>query len=669
MESELSNGTASKQTTSSSSCGSVSKDEVKQATPGTRNAFYLLIFGQSILGVALYLLTSIGPNGSIIFIPSVLLLGLLMAWATRFLFRITALSCSRALTVDSTNNDLEQQAHAGAAELKAEIRMRKTAEASIRASEERYRTLVNSSPQYIMSTDSEGRIEFINRTVPGLNEKDVLGTPIYKYLPEKFHFEVRSVLERVFATAETGTYETEGPGPHGSVAYYSTVVAPVKTGSRVTSAILIANDITERRKVELDLVRAKEAAESGNRAKSDFLATMSHEIRTPMNGVIGFTNLLLETPLNTEQKEFCEIIKKSGEGLLELINDILEFSKLEAHKVRLEQRLFDLQSAIQTAVAFVSRKAADKRLKLVINFSEASNLKVIGDEIRLRQVLLNLLDNAIKFTEAGKVTLDLQVESCQKHLFKFRFSVTDCGIGISPEKIQLLFQKFTQIDASTKRRFGGTGLGLAISKQLVELMGGELGVESEPNHGSTFWFTLPLIVEADGENLLLSREKSLAATRSVASPETLSRARILVAEDNPVNRLVLVRMLERLRCTVALAEDGKEAIQKYRPELYDCVLMDCNMPNMDGYEAASIIRKSEDEDHHIPIIAVTANAMNGDRERCLAAGMDDYISKPIQRPELERLLEKYLSRPEPESDTSTSLLGQQRPESPQTKKV
>jgi two-component system sensor histidine kinase/response regulator len=604
-----------------------------------------IYFPFSVYGVELSSLWRVLEHAVWVFFEDIVLI-----WSCFVSRRETRRMCDEQFANQSLNVDLELKVSKRTGELEAEIRTRKEAEEVIRTSEERYRTLVNSSPQYILSTDREGRIQFLNRVAPGIKLEEAMGALIYNHIPKRYHVQVRDTIERVFTTGETGAYEIEATGPNGTWAFYSTVVAPVKTGEKVTSVILIANDITERKKAESDLVRAKEAAEAGNRAKSDFLATMSHEIRTPMNGVIGFTNLLLETPLNNEQKEFCEIIKKSGEGLLELINDILEFSKLEASKVKLEKRLFDLHSAVQTAVAFVSRKAADKKLKLVINFSEASNVKVVSDEIRLRQVLLNLLDNAIKFTASGKVTLDLQVESCRKQLFKFRFSVSDTGIGIPQDKLDRLFQKFTQIDASTKRRFGGTGLGLAISKQLAELMGGEMGVESQLGQGSTFWFTLPLEVESDGENLALSREKSLAVTRSVAPLEDAGRARILVAEDNPVNRLVLVRMLEKMRFTVALAEDGKEAVQKYRPELYDCVLMDCNMPNMDGYEATSLIRQSEKQDEHIPIIAVTANAMNGDRERCLAAGMDDYISKPIQRPELERLLAKYLSKSQPVGD-------------------
>jgi signal transduction histidine kinase/CheY-like chemotaxis protein len=449
--------------------------------------------------------------------------------------------------------------------------------------------------------------------------------------------------------------------------------------------------LDEAERLRLDAERARDLAEAALRVKSDFLATISHELRTPLNGILGLTDMLLATRLDDEQRELAGAVLKSSDTLIGLINDVLDFSKIEAGRLVLDVKEFDPKPVLEQVVQALSVTARNKSLQLNLTPDLALPHNVLGDSGRLRQVLLHLVGNALKFTERGSVTVSAAEATRDGTRAVLRFLVRDTGIGIAPDTVAAIFQPFTQVDTSTRRRFGGTGLGLAICKRLVGQMGGEIGVESELGRGSAFWFTVPVglpaeasqrrddanptVIVAPAAPLIVALHRSLRPPS--ASPQSLrppslrppsqrpatqrpkslrppslrprasdpARPWVLLVDDNAVNLKVAAHALKKLNLNVVPAANGVEALELFPSRSFDAVLMDCQMPEMDGFEATARIRDREASiAWRTPIIALTANAMEGDRERCLASGMDDYIAKPLKIETLRDTLTRWIGQ-------------------------
>jgi signal transduction histidine kinase/ActR/RegA family two-component response regulator len=398
----------------------------------------------------------------------------------------------------------------------------------------------------------------------------------------------------------------------------------------------------QRRSTQLEEARVK--AEAANQAKSEFLATMSHEVRTPMNAIIGMTELALHTDLTLEQQRYLETVKTSADSMIQVLNDILDFSKIEAGKLDLHPVPFRLRESLSQNLAALSIRASEKNLELACQVGRDVPDWIIGDPNRLGQVMTNLVGNAIKFTDRGEVFVRVKVEaaSADSNSITLRFSVADTGIGIAPEKQQIIFESFVQADGSTTRKYGGTGLGLSISSRLARMMNGRIWVESDSGRGSTFYFTGEFekpagLVETPHQEQITHHARSLKLTDKVDRPR-----HVLLAEDNPVNQQLAVELLQMRGHSVRIAGNGNEVLSALERESFDVILMDCQMPDMDGFQATAAIRGREKlSGEHIPIIAITGYAMKGDRQRCLDAGMDGYICKPIRSKELFEVVEQF----------------------------
>ena len=638
-------------------------------------------------------------------------------------------------------------------------------------------SIVESSEDAILSWTREGRVTSWNAgatALYGYQPDEIVGRPLEVLVPPERAGEAKVMLNQILSGARIGHFESERVRKNGTHVDVSVTLSAIRdrTGDVVGGAT-IARDITDAKRMEAALAAAADQAMETSRLKSEFLATMSHEIRTPMNGVIGLNGLLLRTDLDPSQRRHAEGVRTAGEALMAIINDILDFSKIEAGKLVIEPVDFDLSQLLEEVAGLLAEGAHAKGLELATDIQPDLPAALRGDAGRVRQVLVNLASNALKFTERGEVVIRVRLVEQDSELVTVRFEVVDTGIGIAHEQRQRLFDPFSQADASTTRRFGGTGLGLAISTQLTEAMGGEMGMESEPGEGSTFWFTVPLergaqlsspkplahllaggrvlvvddnqtnrtILDAqlrswdmhpelaengdqalacleaaaargrrhalaildmnmpgmDGVELArrIAAEPALAsiplvlltsggdvdaataralgivarltkparqshlydalvrAVAPVPSPTPVAAARpqetpgnrgqILVVEDNSVNQMVAVGILAELGFTPEVVNDGVEALEATATNRYEAVLMDCHMPRMDGYEATAQIRTQEGTERHTPIIAMSAGALQGDRERCLEAGMDDYLAKPVTPDDVEAALSRWVT--------------------------
>jgi PAS domain S-box-containing protein len=531
----------------------------------------------------------------------------------------------------------------GAAEA---LRLEKVAAEAVRESEERFRLLIDGVKDYaIFMLDVDGHVTSWNegaKRLKGWDAQEILGSYFSKFYTEEAVAAGHPEHELELAEAE-GRYAEEGwrVRKDGSKFMADVTITAIRDESgKLRGFSKVTRDITERKRAEEALRLAKEsadalcmekeAAEATSLAKSLFLANMSHELRTPMTGILGFLQLALEEDLAPVPRKYLETTQSSARSLLRILNDILDMAKIEAGKLTIEEKPFSLPLCITEAVDIITPEVLRKGLDFAISVAEEVPDTVVGDQVRLRQVLINLIGNAVKFTEGGKVVLRVTAgRATSDGKREFTFAVTDTGIGIPDDKKGLLFQAFSQVDDSHTRRYGGTGLGLAITREIVELMGGTISFESEEGVGSTFSFTIPL-AEAGLECDVLPAAESLSFEAITTAQAGERIPRVLLAEDDSTIRQVLGLMLKRSNYNLDIAEDGQKAVEMWEKAEYDIVLMDIQMPRLNGFEATRVIREKERaRGGYTPIVAMTAHARKEDKESCLAAGMDAYISKPI----------------------------------------
>ncbi len=517
--------------------------------------------------------------------------------------------------------------------------------ASERALTERYQDLIDNASDVIYTHDLDGRLLTLNKAGQALTGYGAPsdGPLFFLDLVSPGSLEAaQRMLRNVMGAGVPVSGELELRTAHGIQVVVDLAIRLVRRAGQPASVFGIARDATARRRVEAELQRAREAAEASSRAKSDFLANMSHEICTPMNGLVGMTDLVLETPLDSEQREHLMTVKSCAESLLRLLHDVLDFSRMEAGTLGLDPLEFGLRDSIGAVTALFGPQAAAKHLSFDVMVGPDVPDRVVGDPGRLRQILANLVGNAVKFTPEGRVAIEVALASEGEEQVEVGFAVSDTGIGIPAEKHLVVFEPFAQGDGSTARRFSGTGLGLSISARLVTLMGGQLEVESEPGGGSRFSF-----VARFGKGRRPVPEAPAPAPPSEAE-EAGEGLRILLAEDNVVNQRLTQRLLEKRGHRVTVVPGGAQAVAAASRERFDLVLMDVQMPGMNGFEATDALRALEaGTGRRTPIVAITAHALSGDRERCLEAGMDAYISKPVRAYELYTAVETLARRKTP----------------------
>ncbi|OYU45797.1 MAG: hypothetical protein CFE44_05605 [Burkholderiales bacterium PBB4] len=528
--------------------------------------------------------------------------------------------------------------------IRTDITARKTFETQLAEQLRFVEVLLEATPTAIYLKDTQGRYLRFNKAFEdlfGIQRADWIGKTVFDIAPGAAEFmhsmDLELLRDKTVQTYEANFIHRQSGEPRDGL-YWK---APLTNAQgEVTAIVGTILDITTKNKAEEELRQARRVAEAANQAKSDFLANMSHEIRTPMNGVIGMTDLALDTELTAMQREYLNVVKNSAQSLMVILNDILDFSKIEAGKLNIESVEFSLPESIHGALQAIAARATRKGLRFERELSPDLPQKVVGDPVRIGQVLTNLCDNAIKFTAQGTVSVAVRVQATglRPNVLELQFSVQDSGIGIPADKQQGIFEAFNQADSSTTRQFGGTGLGLTICARLVSLMGGRIWVESVPGQGSTFHFTVVVdaaVVAQPQSDVAPDPDRS-----GGAAPDTPPALNVLLVEDHPINQMLATTLLKKWGHTVVLAKNGQEAVDQFPGKAWDLILMDMQMPVMGGLEATRLIRALESGRLHTPIVAMTANAMEADRQACMEAGMDDHLAKPFNATVLKDLVDR-----------------------------
>jgi PAS domain S-box-containing protein len=540
----------------------------------------------------------------------------------------------------------------GFGHLICDISSQKEAEEKLRKSEETFRLLVSGVENYaIVMLNPEGYIVSWNeglKTIKGYDAQDCLGKHLSIFYTAK-DIEAGLPEQELLKARIAGKSESESEQVRKDGSRFNAHVAITALHDDAGKLIGFGNvtrDISQQKAAESFLKLARDQAQEASRLKSRFLANMSHEIRTPMNGILGLTDILLRTNLDERQRQLLSTLQQVGASLLTVINDILDFSKLEAGKFSLRTETFSIKDLMENVGQLFLADAETANDNLVVRVSPDLPDTVTGDSHRVKQVLINLTSNAIKFTQGGTIRLSAEATSVSEEKIEVEFRVVDNGIGIAQEQLANVFEPFVQADSAASRQYGGTGLGLSISKSLIDLMEGQIGAESSLGSGSTFWCRIPFKPGSAAVKNEIENEASMLKTaprRAIETEANIDRSSlILVIEDNEVNRMVILMELEELGITARAAANGIEALKALSEQRFDLILMDCHMPQLDGWQTTKAIRELEQGNVHTPIIALTAQALAGDQERCLVAGMDDYLAKPIDFKALELLLERWL---------------------------